>query len=282
MCHKRTTTDFDIFWNCFLFVILGGCFGAIFLWAVVSSDPAAACKFFTKDVVSTLISTFVAAMTASGILLVVEWWRNQKQLLSEFNASKAILFGHIKNLLALKEKIEPQLTQLKNNAQKATAALQRQNIAHQTQITIEHGDYLMHLNVPDMDFLLPLDKISRHAGRNPKALMLAVQSKNMLSMVLSMMRYKNDLITEIKHILNEYDRNMMFLGLPLSNGIEDTRFFDAHKGLLDNIDGALFCMNETVKCLNQLAVEILFREKSQRVAEFDFLTDEDKTKIPDK
>lgn len=278
-------------WNSLVFLFLGCIFGAIIFCAlsaegspVIREVLDAAAYGLSNPYLITLMTTFVAAIAATMIVFLVEWWREKNTILAELNAARSVLCAHIDEILNLKVKyLLPHARQIELVRTQTVARMNAPVPSGQISwVTIVHQDYMVTLMPSSLKEFVSIESISKHAAIDPDLLRLVMSSKQSIDVVNEMVILRNNILDEFRLSGNTPENNFKILGLPIPNGnVIDARFYNTVNELVVSCDYALFFLYEAIRRIEKLSIRVLPKILSSKVKPLEFYGSELAKHMPD-
>lgn len=227
----------------------------------------------------TIIAAFVGGISGSITILIIERLRSQKKYLSDFNSINAILIGHLNSLINLKKQFSLPHSVEVNNIR--ANYLKKISNPPDNSLYIHMKEAGMIIHSFDKEFLVPIEKVSTHAGSNPNALLFIMKAKESINSLEKIIHSKNNLIKEMLNDSRSSNEKMpSYLGLKKNNGQTDDRFYMTCSGLLKENDVALFFVKRSLEELNKMAKKVLPKYLHKKIISFKIEKEEFKDLLP--
>jgi hypothetical protein len=236
---------------------------------------------FNKDV----LASFVGAVAGAGVILFIEHLRSQNKILASLNATKALLIGHLNELLNMKRQFAlPHQAELLEVQKKYKEDMEKINSlpasAPRPILDISIRKFTDYVQTRSWVLLVSLDEISQYAGKNPKLLYLIMQAKAAMESLKEVADFRNALIKEIIESKESDVLKIKRLIGVSEKGFRDLRFSEACQGIVHATDASLFFIGRSVSELDVLAGKILPNRLKKMLVKFDIPDENYKELLP--
>jgi hypothetical protein len=256
--------------------------GAVISIAVVNNSVLDPIK---KPLIDLLNSNFSTAFfgAAGGALAIVtlDWFRRQKLVPADINASIGVLASLSNTLLNMKKQHTiPMLQSYQNNVNEfQIAETVRKYSGTKEKPIIELTMYMKRFHCPELHFDLPMDRIFTLTDRVPQIVPIISQTKRSVGEVQNMCAVWNEMVERMKTMSQE-EKIPAYFGFRASPDMQDTYFPDTVYNVSKCVDDSLFFIGKSTKALTKLGEKTLPFWLRKKIAKSEVTNKEYKALLP--
>lgn len=231
---------------------------------------------------SNFSTAFFGAVGGSLTIILIEWFRRQRQVLADINASIGVLASLSNTLLNMKQQhIVPLATNYQQNVNKLQTmqALRRINPNPPEPVVVSFDMYLKRFHCPELHFDIPMDRIFTLTDRVPQIVPIITQTKRSVGEVENICHVWNGMVDMIKNMPEE-EKKAFYFGGRSSPDIVDTYFPDTVHNLVLATDDGLFFINRSIQSLTKLGNRTLPFWLRSKIARSEIISQEHKDLMP--
>lgn len=230
---------------------------------------------------SNFSTAFFGAAGGALAIFIIDWFRRQRLVLADINASIGVLTSLSNTLLNMKKQHTlPMLISYQNNVNEFQIAdTVRKYSGTKEQTVLEVPMYMKRFHCPELHFDLPMDRIFTLTDRVPQIVPIISQTKRSVGEVQNMCNVWNDLIENMKSLPQEKKLSAYF-GFRSGPDIHDTYFPDTVRNVSKSVDDSLFFIGKSVKALTKTGEKTLPFWLKKKIAKSEVTSKEYKNLLP--
>lgn len=256
--------------------------GAVIALAVVYNCVFDPIKQPLKDFLNSNFSTaFFGAAGGALAIVTLDWFRRQRLMLADINASIGLLTSLSNTLLNMKKQhAMPMLQNYEANLNEfQTAETVRKYSGTKETPILEIPIYLKRFHCPELHFDLPTDRIFTLTDKAPQIVPIISQTKRSIGEVKNMCDVWNDLVETMKAMSQE-EKIPAYFGLRASPDMQDTYFPDTVHNVSKSVDDALFFIRKSIDSLTKMGEKTLPFWLRKKIAKSEVTNKEYKALLP--
>lgn len=256
--------------------------GAAIALAVVYNSVFDPIKQPLKDFLNSNFSTaFFGAAGGALAIFILDWFRRQRLVLADINASIGVLTSLSNTLLNMKKQhTMPMLRSYQNNVNEFQIAdTVRKYSGTKEQTVLEIPMYMKRFHCPELHFDLPMDRIFTLTDRVPQIVPIISQTKRSVGEVQNMCAVWNEQVERMKSLSQE-EKIPAYFGFRTSPDMQDTYFPDTVHNVSKSVDDSLFFIGKSVNALRKLGEKTLPFWLRKKIAKSEVTNKEYKALLP--
>lgn len=256
--------------------------GAIIALVIVNNAIFEPIKKPLADFLNSNFSTaFFGAIGGSLAIFILDWFRRQRLILADINASIGLLASLSNTLLNMKKQHTlPMLQSYQKNVNEFHIAdTVRKYSGTKEQTVLEIPMYMKRFHCPELHFDLPMDRIFTLTDRVPQIVPIISQTKRSVGEVQNMCAIWNEQVERMKSLSQE-EKIPAYFGFRSSPDMHDTYFPDTVYNVSKCVDDSLFFIGKSINALTKLGEKTLPFWLRKKIAKSEVTNKEYKALLP--